>query len=88
MEVLQHYSGSENPYCACCKEDIIEFLVLDHKDGGGNAHREEVGANMVWFARANNYPPIFRVLCWNCNSCMGMYGHCVHEKSRGSRPPI
>jgi hypothetical protein len=79
LEVLQHYSESKEPYCACCKETIIEFLVLDHKHGGGNAHRKEVGANMVQFARANNYPPIFRVLCHNCNACLGSYGVCAHE---------
>lgn len=78
--VLRHYSGSEKPFCACCKEDVFEFLALDHKYNDGGEHRKEVGMNMVSFALKNNYPPIFQVLCHNCNMCKGTYGHCVHER--------
>jgi hypothetical protein len=79
MIVLCHYSGSDKPFCACCGEDIFEFLALDHKNNDGSEHRKQVGMNMVSFALANNYPAIFQVLCHNCNMCKGTYGHCVHE---------
>lgn len=76
--VLKHYGGQ----CECCSEGLFEFLALDHKDGGGNAHRKEVkqrGANMIGWALANDLPPIFRVLCHNCNSAIGFYGRCPHQ---------
>src|SRR5262245_17032688 len=45
QEVLDHYGGC----CACCGETQLEFLSLDHKNGGGCKHRNEIkrrGANM------------------------------------------
>jgi hypothetical protein len=79
--VLQHYGG----HCECCGEKQFEFLALDHKDGGGNAHRKEVkqrGANMIGWVIQNNFPPMFRVLCHNCNSAIGFYGSCPHQAAQ------
>jgi hypothetical protein len=78
-KVLRHYGGS----CACCGEREFKFLVLDHKNGGGNAHRVEVrqnGGGMISWAIKNNYPDLFRVLCHNCNSAIGFYGSCPHQR--------
>ena len=77
LEVLAHYGGK----CACCGENKIEFLALDHINGGGAQHRKELG---LWglpyyrWVRDNQYPDIHRVLCHNCNSSMGSYGYCPH----------
>jgi hypothetical protein len=38
--VLSYYSGGA-PACACCGEPTLEFLSLDHVEGGGAQHREE-----------------------------------------------
>ena len=38
-KVITHYGGK----CVCCKENCMDFLVLDHKYGGGNKHREKIG---------------------------------------------
>jgi hypothetical protein len=75
--VLSHYGG----HCACCGEDRYEFLAIDHIDGGGEKHRAKVGqgTNMVAWIIANNFPPMFRVLCHNCNQSIGYYGVCPHE---------
>ena len=78
-EVVNHY-GTE---CECCGETKLQFLCLDHKDGGGNEHRKEsrcgAGSTLyVWIIK-NNFPNIYRVLCHNCNNCIGSYGHCVHK---------
>jgi len=81
---LQHYSENEIPFCSCCKETIYEFLALDHVEGKGNEHRKEVGlggARMYKWAIDNDYPPIFRVLCHNCNQSYGLYGYCPHNKN-------
>ena len=72
-----HYSNG-SPHCACCGDDRFEFLTLDHINGGGNAHREQVtgskkGRIFTWLKK-NNYPPGFQVLCYNCNMGRAAYG--------------
>jgi hypothetical protein len=79
LKVLQHYSKSETPFCSCCNEVLIEFLVLDHIQGGGSEHRREVGPHMYEWAINNNFPDMFRVLCNNCNMSFGVYGYCPHH---------
>lgn len=66
-EALQHYSGSE-PSCSACGEKEPSFLGLDHVDNGGRNHQSTAGftSSGLW-AHANGYPPIFQVLCHNCN---------------------
>ena len=79
--VLNHYGGQ----CECCGESTFEFLVLDHKNGGGNAHRSEVrtkGSGMIRWAITNGFPDLFRVLCHNCNSAIGFYGACPHQRTK------
>src|SRR5579884_3642938 len=39
MEVLSHY-GNGIPQCACCGEKTLQFLTIDHINGGGR--REKV----------------------------------------------
>ena len=75
--VLNHYGG----VCDCCGESNYEFLALDHINGGGGKHAKEVGggSKMIRWIIKNNYPPIFRVLCHNCNMALGSYGFCPHE---------
>lgn len=76
-EVLTHYCGGP-PRCKECGESELRFLALDHIHGGGAAHAREIGGSggyMALWARKNGYPPIFQVLCHNCNirksSCPG-----------------
>ena len=83
IKVLQHYSQSRYPYCACCGESRIEFLTLDHKFNDGAEHRKEVGcgSKMYQWVLKNNFPPIFQTLCFNCN--LGkVHGVCPHELTR------
>lgn len=82
MLCLRHYGG-DDPACKCCGEQLPEFLCLDHKDGGGNKHRAEIkqaGSGLYHWVKKNNFPPIFRVLCHNCNFSLGLYGYCPHEQ--------
>lgn len=84
LKILQHYSQKEIPNCACCSEDVLEFLGVDHINGGGNRHRHQIGRDgrkgdlyrWIW---KNNLPEGFRVLCHNCNQSLGAYGYCPHE---------
>lgn len=82
-EVLEKYGGA---ICSCpgCEESHKEFLVIDHINGGGNAHRR---ANKVWsgtgfykWLKAHGFPPGFRVLCHNCNMARAAHGICPHER--------
>jgi len=81
IDILNHYSNNE-PKCICCGEREIDFLALDHIDGGGNKHRREIlkKCNMSAWIIKNNYPPIFQILCHNCNMAKGFYGVCPHQK--------
>ena len=80
VEVLNHYSNGK-PNCACCAEDIIEFLGIDHIGGGGLAHRNLIGSTCRYYLwlRRNNYPNGYRVLCHNCNLATSFGRKCPHE---------
>ena len=82
IDVVYRYGG----LCACCGESRIEFLVIDHENGGGNKHRRSISPNgrgtcFYRWLRKNGYPKGFRVLCQNCNSSLGHYGYCPHQNS-------
>lgn len=66
--------------CACCGEMAIEFLSIDHINGGGSKHRRELGGGSHFYhwLKKNGYPAGFRVLCHNCNQALGLYGYCPH----------
>lgn len=84
-EVMSHYSGGK-PACSCCGETAPEFLVVDHVEGGGTQHREQIGgggARICQWLKKNGYPSGYRVLCANCNQSFACWGYCPHQsKSR------
>ena len=80
---LSHYSDGKL-CCACCGEKNIEFLAIDHINGGGQEHRRRVvghigGTSFYIWLKKNNYPEGYRVLCHNCNISLGNYGYCPHD---------
>jgi hypothetical protein len=89
-DILSYYSGGK-PSCECCHKSELEFLALDHKNGGGNKHRYELcnrrkspgrspaGDIMYQWVRHNGFPPGFRVLCQDCNFAIGVFGYCPHQ---------
>ena len=87
LEVLQHYSSSSTPYCACCRTPVLEFLALDHIEGGGTRHRRSFKSNssvsVYSWVKKNGFPSGFRVLCHNCNQAFGAYGYCPHQRREG-----
>ena len=81
-EVLVAYGGKV-PKCACCGETEVMFLGIDHVNGGGTKHREELkrrGTGLYYVLRQQGYPRGFQVLCHNCNLAKGFYGECPHKR--------
>ena len=81
-KIISHYSNGENK-CSCCGDEHIEFLQIDHANGGGEVHRKQIKrsageAFYTWLIK-NNYPDGYRVLCSNCNQSFGLYGYCPHQ---------
>jgi len=68
--------------CICCGEDNLGFLSIDHINGGGRAHRKEVGGGVqLWrLIIKAGFPADYQLLCYNCN--LGRYhngGICPHK---------
>lgn len=71
LAVFTHYASKKIPSCICCGLTDIDILAIDHINGGGNAHRKQLGklggyAFYRWLQK-NNYPEGYQVLCFNCN---------------------
>ncbi len=79
LSAIEAYGGK----CQCCGESNIEFLSIDHINGGGRQHRISVsspGCAFYLWLRRNGYPKKeFRALCCNCNQSIGLYGYCPHK---------
>src|ERR1022692_2684334 len=69
--------------CQCCGEQRLEFLSIDHVNGGGRAHRAKTGSGKAFYRklRTIGFPqdPPLRVLCHNCNQSLGNLGYCPHN---------
>ena len=79
LDALIHYSG-DPPRCCCCDERTLDFLTIDHINGGGRALHKQLGGwrFFVWLKK-NNFSPGFQVLCMNCNFAKGVRGKCPHQ---------
>src|SRR3990167_7221611 len=77
--------------CSCCRERHLEFLTLDHINGGGGKARTQVGGGVsLWRGlKKQGFPDKekYRVLCMNCNLAFGRSGYCPHVVSGSSTPP-
>ena len=68
--------------CVCCQETLLEFLSLDHINGGGTQHRKVVGDSQKMYRQILTDPEtrvLFQTLCHNCNQAKGFYGYCPHQ---------
>jgi hypothetical protein len=70
IECLIHYGGNP-PRCACCNENHIDFLTLDHINGHGRQEIKRFGYRSgsyfySWLIK-NNFPVLLQVMCYNCN---------------------
>jgi hypothetical protein len=77
--VFGHYGQT----CVCC--GTTENLTIDHMNGDGRQHREEItrgkprnmmGAAMCRWLIKQGFPPGYQVLCLRCNSSKGAGERC------------
>jgi hypothetical protein len=84
-KALAHYSKDGIIRCACCGESNIEFLTLDHINGGGHADRKKIGSGqkLYRYLIGHNFPKEFelQILCFNCN-CARRDGVCPHQRGK------
>jgi len=66
LEAIDHYSGGRN-CCTRCGLDDVRVLDFDHVNNDGAEQRREMGNNLVYWMKKNNFPQGFQVLCRNCN---------------------
>ena len=75
LEVFNHYGRR----CACCGEEEMVFLAIDHIGGGGRKHRRKFEGIGLWrWLKNNGYPQGYRVLCHNCNWATAFGRTCPH----------
>lgn len=80
-DVMHHYSNG-TMRCSCCNEEHIEFLTINHINGGGGKHVKQLrkdGTDLYPFLKASNYPEGYNVLCLNCNFAEGHFEMCPHK---------
>lgn len=74
VDVMSRYGGR----CACCGEEQVDALCMDHINGDGSVHRKEIGSGRLYkWLQDNDYPAGFQVLCWNCNAVKSIRGKCT-----------
>lgn len=86
LGLIEKYGGK----CECpgtCDEDRWEFLAIDHVYGGGVKERSELGIT-AYYKMLEDSPRLdrYRLLCHNCNSSLGYYGYCPHQKAPVKEP--
>ena len=64
-QVLDHYGR----VCVCC--GATRGLTIDHVNGDGKAHREELKGDLYRWLVQEGFPRGFQVLCTPCNSSKG-----------------
>ena len=72
--------------CQCCGENHIEFLCIDHINGGGNQERRELnrrsGYAFYAYLKKMKFPKGYQVLCHNCNMAKSLFGKCPHKNEK------
>ena len=89
LEIILHYSPNGICQCASqdcwhvgpCHVSDPRVLTVDHIQGKGNQHRKEIGgyrqysgSHIYFWIQRNNFPPLFQILCINCNFVKGPRG--------------
>jgi len=77
--VFEHYGL----VCKCCGESTIEFLAIDHINGGGRQHKiKEKWYHLHAWLYQRGYPEGYQTLCHNCNFSKWAHGICPHQRDK------
>lgn len=78
--VIDRYGGR----CECCGETEIEFLSMDHINGGGRRERIAFGVSGVFkrLLKSEERLPGFQVLCMNCQFGAQHGRTCPHQLAK------
>lgn len=77
--------------CACCGEDGLPFLTMDHINNDGKKDREKYGRSYGMYIHMRNLfykdkkvaLSKYQILCWNCNMAKQHNGGvCPHKSMR------
>ncbi len=84
-QAINLYGGE----CECCGDSDPGLLTFDHINGDG---RRLSGARLVRAVLGEfevlGYPNgKYRLLCWNCNCAMGLFGYCPHHSISTEEKP-
>ncbi len=76
-EILLMYGNS----CACCGEDNILLLTVDHINNDGKKHRTLVHNDLTRYKEIlmEYRPDLYQILCMNCNWGRYQHGICPHK---------
>ena len=78
-KLIDGYGGC----CTCCGEAAIEFLTLEHINGGGRAHRANKDVLSIYREIIRlGFPAEYTVLCMNCNFATRYGKECPHVTQR------
>lgn len=86
MKVLYTYGGNP-PKCACCGEDELVFLTIDHCMGGGYKDRKHRSMYSI-FTRILKEMDFskYQILCMNCNWAKNRYKIiCPHQQKEARK---
>lgn len=89
MQMIAAYGGK----CVCCGESEVAFLELDHINGGGRAHRRELGSSSsktmyLWLQKRGWPREGFQLLCANCNQGRQRNGGTCPHSARKANPVL
>ena len=69
-------------WCACCGERELDFLEIDHINGGGQMHGNGARARYykMWAEVREGRTQNLQILCANCHRSKTRSGICMHKK--------
>jgi len=73
--IIKHYTKNKLKCQNCGFNGGIDFLVIDHVNGGGTKERKD-GGNMKMLKKIinKNFPKEYNIICANCNHFKRMIG--------------
>ena len=80
LDVFSHFGVK----CACCGEQNILFLTLDHVNGVLSGYRNGKNKEQIYrdVIKDNYDPTKYQLLCMNCNFAKGQFGECPHKSGK------